>query len=45
MTLQDLIKEVPDLETYVRYMPEELWHRHTIRIYPPGTISIKKILN
>ena len=42
MTLQDLIKEVPDLENYVRYMPEKLWTRYTIRVYPPGTIIHQK---
>ena len=31
MTLEELIREVPDLEEYVRYMPEELWQRYTIR--------------
>lgn len=34
MTLEELIREVPDLEEYVRYMPEELWQRYTIRVYP-----------
>lgn len=38
MTLEDLIREVPELEEYVRYMPDELWQRYTIRVYPPGTI-------
>ena len=36
MTLEDLIREVPELEEYVRYMPDELWHRYTIRVYPPA---------
>src|SRR5699024_1832646 len=42
MTLQDLIREVPDLETYLRNMPEKLWTRYTIRVYPPGTIIHQK---
>src|SRR5699024_6177067 len=42
MTLEELIREVPDLEEYVRYMPEELWQRYTIRVYPPGTIIHQK---
>ena len=27
---------------YVRYMPEKLWTRYTIRVYPPGTIIHQK---
>lgn len=42
MTLEELILEVPELENYIRYMPDELWQRHTIRIYPPGTIIHQK---
>lgn len=42
MTLEDLIQEVPALENYVRNMPSELWHRYTIRVYPPGTIIHQK---
>ncbi len=42
MKLEDLIREVPELETYVRYMPKELFHRYTIRVYPPGTIIHQK---
>lgn len=42
LTLQELIKEVPQLEEYIRYMPEELWQRYTIRVYPPGTIIHQK---
>ena len=42
MTLEDLIREVPELEEYVRYMPDELWQRYTIRVYPPGTIIHQK---
>lgn len=42
MTLEDLIAEIPELETYFRYMPEELWQRYVIRVYPPGTIIHQK---
>ncbi|CVI72144.1 cAMP-activated global transcriptional regulator CRP [Clostridiales bacterium CHKCI001] len=42
MTLEQLLKEVPDLEEYIRYMPEELNHRYTIRIIPPGVIIHQK---
>ena len=42
MTLEELIREVPELEEYIRYMPEELWQRYTIRVYPPGTIIHQK---
>lgn len=47
MTLEQLLKEVPNLEEYIRYMPEELKHRYTIRIIPPGMIIHQKhtILN
>lgn len=42
MLLEELIEEVPELEDYFRYMPEELSHRYTIRIYKPGTIIHQK---
>ena len=42
MTLEELIREVPELEEYTRYMPEELWQRCSIRVYPPGTIIHQK---
>ena len=42
MTLEELIREVPALEEYVRNMPEELRRRCTIRVYPPGTIIHQK---
>lgn len=42
MSLEELISEVPELETYFRYMPEELYHRYTIRVYPPGFIIHQK---
>lgn len=35
MTLEELIKTYPDVETYFRYMPEELKTRYTIRTFPP----------
>lgn len=42
MTLDELLKEAPQLEEYIRYMPEELKHRYTIRTYPPGTVIHQK---
>ena len=42
MTLEELVREVPELEEYTRYMPEELWQRCSIRVYPPGTIIHQK---
>ncbi len=42
MTLEELLREVPKLEDYLRYMPEELKTRYTIRKYPPGTIIHQK---
>ena len=42
MSLEELIKEVPELETYFQNMPEELWNRYRIRVYPPGTIIHQK---
>ena len=42
MSLEELINEVPGLEEYFRHMPEELWNRYTIRVYPPGTIIHQK---
>ena len=40
--IEDLLKEVPELENYIRYMPEELKHRYTIRVYPPGQVIHQK---
>ncbi len=42
MTLEELTREVPELHNYLKYMPEELRHRYTIRVYPPGTIVHQK---
>ena len=42
MTLTDLRKKVPELENYLRYMPEELKTRCTIKTYPPKTIIHQK---
>lgn len=42
MTLKELIKEIPALEEYFEHMPDELWHRYTIRTYPPGKIIHQK---
>ena len=42
MNLKELTEEVPGLKEYLRNMPEELNHRHTIRVYPPGTIIHQK---
>lgn len=42
MTIGELVREVPALEEYLRYMPQELYHRYTIRVYPPGSIIHQK---
>lgn len=42
MTLTELRKKVPELENYLRYMPEELKTRCTIKTYPPKTIIHQK---
>lgn len=42
MTLEELLTEVPELENYIRFMPEELKERYTIRFYPPKTIIHQK---
>ena len=42
MTLTELQKKVPELENYLRYMPEELKTRCTIKTYPPKTIIHQK---
>lgn len=42
MTLDELVREVPELENYLRYMPEHLKDRYTIRVYPPGKIIHQK---
>ena len=42
MTLEELVLEVPGLNEYLRGMPEALKTRHTIRVYPPGTIIHQK---
>lgn len=42
MRLDELLKKVPELEEYIRYMPEELKSRYTIRTFPPGYIIHQK---
>lgn len=42
MRLDELLKKVPELEDYIRYMPEELKSRYTIRTFPPGYIIHQK---
>ncbi len=42
MTLEELLLKVPELETYIRYMPEELKSRYTIKTYAPKTIIHQK---
>ena len=42
MTLSELLIKVPELENYLRYMPEELKTRCTIKTYPPKTIIHQK---
>ena len=38
MTLEELRKEVPELENYLKYMPKELEHRYWIKTYAPGVM-------
>lgn len=38
LTFEDLLRIAPDLGEVVRYMPEDLRHRCTIRIFPPRTV-------
>ncbi len=42
LVLEELIREVPELKEYLKNMPPELYHRCTIRIYPPGSIIHQK---
>lgn len=42
MTLEKLMETYPDLEPYVRYMPEELKTRFTVRKFPAGCIIHQK---
>lgn len=42
MLLPELLEKVPKLEEYIRYMPEELKTRYTIRTFPPGYIIHQK---
>lgn len=42
MTLEELLIKVPELENYIRYMPEALKNRYTIKTYPPKTIIHQK---
>lgn len=42
ITIEQLVKEVPELEDYIRFMPERLKHRYTVRVYPPGQIIHQK---
>lgn len=42
MTLEELLLKVPELENYIRYMPEELKNRYTIKTYAPKTIIHQK---
>ena len=42
MTLEELLLKVPELENYIRYMPEELKSRYTIKTYAPKTIIHQK---
>mgnify|MGYP002749404905 CR=1 FL=1 len=43
MTLSELLIKVPELENYLRYMPEELKTRCTIKTYPPKTIILRLV--
>ena len=42
MTLEELRKEVPEMENYLKYMPKELEQRYWIRVYEPGVIIHQK---
>ena len=42
MTLEELRKEVPELENYLKYMPKELEQRYWIKTYAPGVIIHQK---
>lgn len=42
ITFDQLLKKVPDLEDYVRFMPPELRERCWVRSYPPKTIIHQK---
>lgn len=43
MTLEELIREVPELEGYLRFMPEELKLRYTIKTTRRGRSFIRKM--
>ncbi|MFR3529327.1 MAG: hypothetical protein ACLTTZ_02030 [Lachnospiraceae bacterium] len=43
MTLSELLTRVPELESYIRYMPDELRDRCTVRTYPPGPSSTRRM--
>ena len=38
MTLEELRVRVPELNDYLKYMPDKLNERYWIHTYPPGTI-------
>lgn len=42
MTLEELLKEAPDLWPYIKNMPEDMKKRLTIRTVPPGHIIHQK---
>lgn len=42
MTLDEVLKKVPALQDYLRYMPEEYKNRMTIKVHPPGYIIHQK---
>lgn len=42
MTLEELINEVPELETYFEHIPSDIKDNYIIRVYPPGTIIHQK---
>ena len=42
MTLEELRVRVPELNDYLKYMPDKLNERYWIHTYPPGTIIHQK---
>ena len=42
MTLEELCARVPELNNYLKFMPQELNERYWIHTYPEGTIIHQK---
>ena len=43
MTLEELCARVPELNNYLKFMPQELNERYWIHTYPEGPSSIKRM--